>query len=128
MSISFNYDLTYPGPAFPVAEITITSESGQTTDVQTALIDTGADATLIPLDMLKSIKARRVDTKFARNADGTRYAVRLYSIKVTTGPYTVYGVDAVANEKTSEVILGRDVLNQLVVKLDGIAQLTEIDY
>lgn len=40
MSISFNYDLTYPGPAFPVAKTTITSESGQTTDVQTALIDT----------------------------------------------------------------------------------------
>lgn len=96
--------------------------------MQTALIDTGADATLIPLDILKSIEARRVDTKFARNADSTRYAVRLYSVKVTIGPYTVYGLDAVANEKTSEVILGRDALNQLVVKLDGITQLTEIAY
>ncbi|MCB0079660.1 MAG: retroviral-like aspartic protease family protein [Caldilineaceae bacterium] len=127
MSISFDYDLTYPGPAFPIAEISIFSESNLQANALTALVDTGADATLIPLALLESIHARRVDTKFARGINGNRYVVRLYSITITIGPYKVYGIDAVANENTSEIILGRDVLNQLMIRLDGIAQITEIE-
>ena len=80
-------------------------------DGLTALIDTGADATIIPLELLESINARRVDTKFARNVDGTRYTVRLYSVTIAIRSYTVYGIDAVANEHTPEIILGRDALN-----------------
>ena len=59
--------------------------------------------------------------------DGTRYVARLYSVVITIGPYKVYGIDAVANESTSEIIVGRDALNQLVVTLDGIAQVTDIN-
>jgi len=127
MSIFFDYDLSYPGPAFPIVEITITSESGQKVNGQVALVDTGADATIIPLNPLKSINARRVDTKFARNVDGSRYMVRLFSVTIDIGPYIVHGIDAIANENTPEIILGRDALNQLVVNLDGIAQVTNID-
>jgi len=38
----------------------------------------------------------------------------------------IYGIDAIANEQTEEVIVGRDVLNQLVVTLNGLAQVIEI--
>ena len=82
---------------------------------------------MIPLDILVAIGARRIDTRIMRTVDGSRYRVRLFSIAVIIGPYTVHGVDAVANETTPEVILGRDVLNQLVVTLDGLGQTTAID-
>ncbi len=127
MSIAFDYDVAYPGPAFPTVEIAITSENNQQIEGLTALIDTGADGTLIPLALLDIIQARRVDTRFARNVDGTRYVVRLYSVSIAIGPYTMYGIDAAANENTAEIILGRDVLNHLLVKLDGIAQVTEVN-
>ena len=67
MSIAFDYDSTYPGPSFPVAEITIVGDARQQVNVQKALIDTGADATIVPLNILESIGARRIDNRVARN-------------------------------------------------------------
>lgn len=58
--VSFEYDLTYSGPAFPIAEITITGHSNISV-ARTAYLDTGADATVIPLPLLKQIDARRLD-------------------------------------------------------------------
>lgn len=126
MSIDFNYDTSYTGPAFPVVQIDIISGTGQRAESHTAYIDSGADATLIPLHILDAIDAEQVDSRFARTVSGSRYQVDLYEVILKIGPYTVYGIDAIANENTSELILGRDALNQLVVKLDGIAQVTEV--
>ena len=61
MTASFEYDLTYPGPAFPVAKIEITGRNEQTL-TQIALLDTGADATVIPVSILRQIDARRLDS------------------------------------------------------------------
>lgn len=127
MSLSLDYDLTYPGPAFPVVEIAVISETEQRVNALPALVDTGADATLVPIDILESIGVRHIDTQNARNVDGTRYRVRLFAVTIVIGVFTLHGIDAVANEATSEIIIGRDALTQLVVTLDGIAQVTEID-
>lgn len=126
MSTSFEYDLAYPGPAFPVAEITMTGRNDSVI-TQMALIDTGADATVIPLSVLRQIDARRLDSAFARNMDGSRYEIVLYSVKISVGQYPVYGIEAIANERTSEVVLGRDALNQLILTLNGLAQITDIE-
>lgn len=77
MAISFEYDSTYPGPAFPIAQIEIVGR-GERRVTQYAFLDTGADATAIPLSMLLQIEARRLDRAFARNMDGLRYEVMLY--------------------------------------------------
>lgn len=127
MSISFKYDLTYDGPAFPVIEVVISSESDQQSSNVTALIDTGADATIIPLHILESIKARRINTQFVRTVEGTRYSAGLHAVKITIGPYTFFGIDAIGNEHTDEIILGRDVLNQLAMNLNGITKTTSIE-
>lgn len=126
MTISFEYDLTYPGPAFPVAQVTIIGRDGGMV-THRAFLDTGADATVIPISILRQINARRLDQAFARNMDGSRYGITLYSVKLTIGSYPIYGIEAVANTKTSEVILGRDALNQLVVTLNGLAEITDIE-
>lgn len=114
MSISFDYDLAYPGPAFPVVKVAILGETERRVDALTALVDTGADATIIPLEILRSVGARRIDTRIARNVDGTRYRVRLFAVTIVIGSFTLHGIDAVANEATQETIIGRDVLNQLL--------------
>ena len=126
MALSFEYDLTYPGPAFPIAQVTITGRN-RLTVTQTAFLDTGADATVIPLSILQQVDARRLDRAFAKNMDGSRYEIMLYAVKVTIGSYPIYGIEAIANDKTSEIILGRDALNQLVVTLNGLAEITEIE-
>ena len=74
MALSFEYDLTYPGPAFPIVQVAITGRNDRTV-TQTACLDTGADATVIPIAILRQINARRLDQAYARNMDGSRYAI-----------------------------------------------------
>lgn len=126
MQVSFDYDNNYPGPAFPIALITLISRETAQEQQVTAYIDSGADGTLIPAHILRQIGARVVDESWARTASGQRYAVRLYAVNIKIGIHIIYGIDVVANERTKEVIIGRDVLNQLVVTLNGLAQITEI--
>lgn len=126
MPISFEYDRTYPGPAFPVVEITLSGRNDNSVEA-TAYLDTGADATVIPLSLLQQIDARRLDSAYARNMDGSRYEIVLYSVSIKVGSYPIYGIEAIANDKTPETILGRDALNQLIVTLNGLAQITEIE-
>lgn len=118
MTAFFPYQSNYPGLSFPVAAATV---SGRDTKYQsiTGLIDSGADATILPLDILRQIDARRIDVAWARTVTGQRYQVNLYQVHIRIGEFEVPGVEVIANEQTDEVILGRDVLNQLYLILDG---------
>lgn len=126
MQLSFDYDNTYPGPAFPIAEFTVISRATGHECQITGLIDSGADGTIIPWKILHQIGARAVDEAWARNISGQRYAVRLYAVNLRIGTHTLFGIEVIANEQTDETIIGRDVLNQLIVTLNGLAQVTEI--
>ncbi len=127
MSVSFPYDTSYPGPAFPVFTIAVTGRSPEPVQGVSALVDSGADATLIPLQMLEQIDARRVDVVWAHTVTGQRYQAYLYRVMLTVGEKELYGVEVVANDRTDEVIIGRDVLNQLFVTLDGPGETVQVD-
>lgn len=126
MQVSFDYDNDYPGPAFPIVVFTLIGRETAKEQQMTGYIDSGADGTLIPTHILQQIGARIVDESWARTVSGQRYMVRLYAVNIRIGTYTLHGIDVVANNETKEVIIGRDVLNQLVVTLNGLAQITEI--
>lgn len=125
MTISFAYESNYPSAAFPVAVGTIGGRNAKSTIV-TGLIDSGADATILPVSILRQINARRGEVAWARSVTGQRYQVNLYQVTVSIREYTMRGVEVIANEHTGEVIWGRDVLNQLYVVLDGPGENTQI--
>ncbi len=125
MTISFAYEANYPGAAFPVAVATIVGRNAKST-VVIGLIDSGADATILPIAILRQINARRGEVAWARSITGQRYQVNLYQVKISIGEYVMPGVEVIANERTDEVIWGRDVLNQLYVILDGPGENTQI--
>jgi len=54
-----NYD-----PAVPVIEIQIRRRANQPAITLTAIVDSGADATLIPLRYLRQLEARKGQTKW----------------------------------------------------------------
>lgn len=126
MSVSFSYDETYPGPALPVLELAIAG--GDASRVQTihGLVDSGADATLIPLAVLSAAGVRKIDEAWARTVSGERYPVSVFVATITIGAYILDAVELLANDRTDEVIIGRDVLNQLIVTLNGPATIVEI--
>lgn len=125
-SQTFDYDQSYVPPA-PAIQIGI-NRPGQAEDVirLTALVDTGSDATLIPIDELRKIGARYIETRGLRGFSGVTFQVDLYLIVVSIGKNSIGGIRAVAVARESEAIIGRDVLNQLIITLDGIAGTTTV--
>jgi hypothetical protein len=64
LSYSHEYDNENYDPAMPVAEIDlISSVSGEPAAALIALIDSGADATMLPIDALESADALHYRTR-----------------------------------------------------------------
>lgn len=122
MLLTYDYDSTYNGPAFPVVEIAIRGFATQNTEVMCrALVDSGADATMLPLRLLTRAKARKIDTARMVALNGPSYRVDVYEVKLRLGPFVMNKVDVIASKHGTEAILGRDVLNQFIVTLNGLA-------
>lgn len=120
---SRDYDSDNYDPAMPVVEIgLISSVSGEQAVVLVAVIDSGADATMLPIDALQSADALHYQLRGMRGVTGQPIPVDTYHIIIRVGPYTIPGIKAVAMRAGSEAILGRDVLNQLELTLNGPAQ------
>ncbi len=124
MNFSYSDDFA---PLAPVMDITLTTLAA---DVRigpiTALVDTGADATVILIAYLNRIKAPMTIEMWARGKWGGRQRVNLFLVDVHIGERVLPHVQVVGDETGDEVILGRDVLNKLKLLLDGPAAVTHV--
>lgn len=127
MICTFEYDSGYPGPALPIAEVTVRSlATNAATTVSNAVVDSGADATLVPRRILQQIHARRVDSRRLRPVRGPIFRVDVYEVQIQIGALQVPKAYVVADPENEDVILGRDVLNYFIVTLNGLAGVVEI--
>lgn len=118
----FAYDPSYD-PAAPVIEIGAGPSDGTPPRLKVmALLDTGADATMIPKNILNAAGARYVQRRGMRGVTGVREVVNLHLVTIHIGEHTIHGIRAVASSLNAEVIVGRDVLNNLTITLHGLAQ------
>ena len=109
---TFDYDTSYAPPA-PIIEIEIDGYNqlfGKAT--LWAMVDSGADASMIPISFLDAVGATYKETLWMRSVTGDRTKVDLYLVSVQIGSYLIRGVHVVAAPKNTEAIIGRDVLNQ----------------
>jgi hypothetical protein len=111
----------------PVIEVAITP-FGQVIKplLMPALVDSGADGSMIPLKILQSLKARITGQVNMRTVTGVRSVVNIYEVSLRIAPHTFPKVRVAADRYNSVVVLGRDVLNHLVITLNGLATTTEI--
>lgn len=114
--------------AAPVVEVRIKNpgKNKLVSDTFTALVDTGADGTLLPKDILASVNPERYHPRRMRGVTGKAIMVQTFIVNVLIGDIEISGIRAVAMPVGSEPILGRDVLNQLIVTLNGLAEVVEI--
>lgn len=122
---SHEYDSNYD-PAMPVIEIQIRRRANQPAMRLTAIVDSGADATLIPLRYLRQLEARKGQTKWLSGTAGGRYEVDLYTLAVQVGEQQSYYLDVVGTEHQDEIIVGRDLLNQYIVTLNAPGHTVEL--
>lgn len=114
-----DYDLSIypPAPRLEIRLIALPHNTGF--GPISAFVDTGADATIVPIDVVRQLRAGVVTLKTLRGYTGSRRSVRTYLVDVEVGPITLPGIEIVGDEAADEVLLGRDVLNKLRVLLDG---------
>ncbi|MBI4772060.1 MAG: retropepsin-like domain-containing protein [Chloroflexi bacterium] len=91
-----------------------------------ALADTGADGSLAPLDLLNSLGIPATDETGVRSLFGGRRQARVFLVDLLVGETRLPDVEIVGIEDVGEIILGRDVLNQLLLLLDGPGGLTDV--
>lgn len=111
----------------PVIEIGVNVPGqGQAAEILTAVVDSGSDGTLIPIDILEKIKARYVGDGRIRGILGNSQPVQIYLISLHVGSHLIPAARVVAVSEGDETLLGRNVLNELVITLNGPASVTEV--
>ncbi|MFP4395394.1 MAG: retroviral-like aspartic protease family protein [Anaerolineales bacterium] len=91
-----------------------------------ALVDTGADVTIVPQRSIRLLKVQVDDRKYLRTPWVERRVVDGHFLDMGIGDMRLSCVEIVADDWGDSVILGRNVLNKLVLMLDGPKQVLEI--
>jgi predicted aspartyl protease len=124
--MKFPYDSHYFPPA-PSVEIRLgTPGESLASGSHQALIDTGADISLVPLKHIRPLQTVPDDHRYLRSQWGERRKVAIYSLDIGLGNVRLPAVEVVADERGDEIVLGRNVLNKLVMMLDGPKRVLEI--
>lgn len=80
------------------------------------LVDTGADCTLVPVHIARSLQLPIVDRVRVVGVEGKAVAAPVHAARIRVGPLqTLARVVALGDE----ALLGRDLLNRLVLHIDG---------
>lgn len=125
MIYTYDYDSDFT-PSMPVVAIQVGRSLTPPTLRLTALIDSGADSVIIPLLYLRQIRARKERTVWMRTVTGERSVVDMYMISLQFGPFAFRERLVVGGLQPMEIIMGRDILNQFIVTLNGLASMVEI--
>jgi hypothetical protein len=127
LALSQAYEHRAYDPPMPVLDIGVSRPGVNVLSATVAaVVDTGADGSLLPLDVLEQAGAIFVDRAYVRGITGQRQAVDLYLITIHLGRFRITGIRAIALPPGNAAILGRDVLNHLDITLRGPAGVTEI--
>jgi predicted aspartyl protease len=107
-------------PYMPVIEVALGApEADLSLGPLSSIIDTGADITVVPREYLVRLEAPVVASGYLRSPWGERWGVKIYEVNVRVGEHDLYQVEVASEPGGREVLLGRNVLNQLNLQLDG---------
>ncbi len=91
-----------------------------------AIIDTGADGTLVPQALIDELGAPFVDDVRVRSHWGEWRNMQLFTVDVGIGELRLPAVEVAGDDRGTEIVLGRNVLNRLRLLLDGPAGQVEM--
>ena len=125
MVYSYNYDSDYH-PSMPMIELSLGLPLSETAIEVRAIVDSGADATMIPARTLQEVGARRSRKALMRGVSGVGTLADLYSVAVHLGPYRKWLEEVVGVVGGDETIIGRGLLSHLSWTLNGPALVVEV--
>lgn len=114
-------------PPAPILQVTLfnPNQNQERAYKLDAFLDTGADITLVPLEVISVLRLPLLGKKVSVVGVGgavtvgfpCRADIQLGERRLS--PPRIVGCDAAAIGMQSQMIIGRDILNQLCVKFDG---------
>lgn len=120
------YDASYPMP-FPVLPVVLRQIDGSAkTSPRSALVDSGADVTIAPKALLTTVGAEEIFSGYLRAHWGGRRPVTVVLVDLEVEGQLLPGIEVVGDEQGQDVLLGRNVLNKLIVLLDGPGRVTDV--
>ena len=123
---SHPYDQENFNPPAPVMEVSLSIPTGQSVILKLpALLDSGADITVIPEWIVQQLQLRYVDEIIASGYDGIPKQTFVYSVKLIFNDLGDFIVRAIPSNN-DHVLMGRDILNRWSLLLEGRKKIFEI--
>lgn len=117
MSTPYSYAYSPPAPVLKIA--LALRDQPPLYDSVYALADTGADGTFVPLEHLLALNASaEYQVRVRGHLSGSRIA-DVYTVDIAIGALRLPAIDVIADTENQEVVLGRNVLNKLLLLMDG---------
>lgn len=122
-----DYDASY-NPSMPSVSASISRDDTNIDEGRptTFIVDSGADITLIPVRILKDIGAKKRSKRQMIGVSGVAITVDMYVVVLKLGKSHPLHLEVIGAAGDTEPILGRDVLNQYAVLLNGPGQTVEV--
>jgi len=112
------YSTNFDPPA-PIVELFISAPLSNAATSSIALVDSGADMTVIPDRIISQLKLRRVDSMPAFGFGKGVVEATVYAATLRVEGILKPRIYRVLSWNQDYVLLGRDLLNQLIAVLNG---------
>lgn len=114
-------------PPMPVVDVWIASPTEQTwVGPFTAIIDSGADFAIVPSSLLLPLNPPVVRPATLSSQWQEEHSVYVYEIDLRLGDITLPAIDVAGDPFSQDILLGRNVLNLLDIRLQGPEQITHL--
>jgi len=116
--MEYKYSRNFNPPA-PIVELSIAAPLSNASTSSTALVDSGADITVIPERAISQLKLRRVDSMLASGFGKGVIEATVYSAILSVEGILKPKIYRILRWDEDYALLGRDLLNQLIAMLNG---------
>ena len=121
MSIQHAYENVGSGPGRLRFDITVTNPFKSKSFSERAKVDTGADATEIPVTLKNKLDLKPHGSRTVMYGDQVPRQKPTFVVDVFFDGFTCQNIEVTVQTR-SDILLGRDVLNQFRMLCDGINQ------